>query len=169
LKEKRMTKFIAILSTAAIIAFAPAFPANADEQADRLGAAREVLTAIHATDNFLKMLPTLMTQLQQMFVQINPKMEADLNAMAPRLIEKAKDRAGELIDQIAKTYAARFTVKELHDIKTFYESPTGIKLTSQQPQIAMESMAVGRTWGLKLGEELKEEMKTELRKKGYPI
>lgn len=146
-----------------------AAPVRADEQTDRLAAAKELLVVMRTTDTTKQVLPALLSQFKTIFGAQNPKIEKDLDELTPRLQAKFISRLDELVDQMAALYAKTFTLAELRDLQAFYKSPAGAKLAAMQGQLAQAGMAIGAAWGRKVGEELQGEIKVELRKRGYQI
>ena len=59
-----------------------------------------------------------------------------------------------LEEQIGEVYKKHFTSAEIKQLIAFYESPIGIKLVSEQPQIQTESYQLGTEWGRQLGEKV---------------
>jgi hypothetical protein len=140
---------------------APAAPA------ENLAAARELVTAMRATDQFKAMLPTIFQALKPVFVQDRPDVEKDYNAIMPIIISSAMKRVSEFADRLAGIYATNFSVGELRDLIAFYHTPTGQKLVARQPVIARASMAAGQQFGQTLVNDLKGEIGEELRKRGH--
>jgi len=77
-------------------------------------------------------------------------------------------RIGVLTD-MAGVYAANFTAQELRDMTAFYRSPTGQKVLRLLPTVAQQSMRVGQAYGHRIGEEIKQRVIEEMRKKGHDI
>ncbi|HST57252.1 MAG TPA: DUF2059 domain-containing protein, partial [Longimicrobium sp.] len=50
----------------------------------------------------------------------------------------------EATDAYARMYAERFTEGELRDLVAFYESPTGRRLSAEQPGMIQASEQIGR-------------------------
>ena len=132
-----------------------------------LAAARELVAAMHATDQFKAMLPTIFQALKPVFVQDRPDVEKDYNAIMPIIITSAMKRVNEFADRLAVIYANNFSVDELRDLIAFYQTPTGQKLVARQPVIARDSMAAGQQFGQTLVNDLKGEISEELRKRGH--
>ena len=57
----------------------------------------------------------------------------DLNEVAAKLRTELAPRGSELLDQMAKLYAAAFTEQELKDALAFYKSPLGKKVITEEP------------------------------------
>jgi len=78
-------------------------------------------------------------------------------------------RTAELMTEVAKVYASRFTEQELKDALSFYKSPLGRKLVSEEPSILDQSMRTAQTWAEGLSQEIIAKMRTEMKKRGHDI
>ncbi|MEE9297193.1 MAG: DUF2059 domain-containing protein [Phycisphaerae bacterium] len=56
----------------------------------------------------------------------------------------------DMIEQLIPLYDRHFTVSELNDMITFYQTPTGQKAISTMPTILQESSAAGQAWSQKI-------------------
>lgn len=156
----------AVAVAAFFFAVAPLQAQTPQPSAENLAAARELVTVMKATDQFKMLLPTIFAALKPAFVQDRPDVEKDYDAMMPIVLAGAMKRLNEFADKLAVIYANNFSLGELHDLTTFYQTPTGQKLIAQQPVIARESMAMGQEFGQTLVNDLKAEIGEELRKRG---
>jgi uncharacterized protein len=134
---------------------------------ENLAAARELIQVMKATDQFKALLPTIMQALKPAFVQGRPEMEKDFDAILPAINEVAARRVNALAEALAVIYASNFSVAEIHDIATFYRSPTGQRFLAQQPVIAQESLIAGQKWAQTLSSELRDAIADQLRKRGH--
>ncbi len=69
-----------------------------------------------------------------------------------------KVNSDEMIELIVPIYAKYLTDEDVKGIIVFYESPVGKKFTKVQPQIVRESYAVGQQWGMKIGQQVMQEL-----------
>ncbi len=76
---------------------------------------------------------------------------------------KMKAAGPDLINELVPIYDRYFTESEIKDLIKFYESPVGKKMVLNQPLILKDSMTVGQNWGMKIGQEIVE----DLQKEGY--
>ena len=74
-----------------------------------------------------------------------------------------KAAGADLINALVPIYDRYFTESEIKDLIKFYESPVGKKMVLNQPLILKDSMTVGQNWGMKIGQEIVE----DLQKEGY--
>jgi uncharacterized protein len=165
-----MRQAIVAIFAAAFFAISPVraqTPPTLPPPPENLAAARELIQVMKATDQFKVLLPTIMQALKPAFVQGQPEKEKDFDAILPAVSEVAVRRVSELAEALAVIYASNFSVAEIHDIETFYRSPTGQKYLTQQPIIARESLVAGQKWAQTLSSELREAIADQLRKRGH--
>lgn len=134
-----------------------------------LAAAKALLETAGSAKLFDSVVPLLAKQLEATFVQLKPEHAAEIKEAFARMPEKFSARKQELIDQIAKIYAERFTTEELNEVSKFLGTPVGQKFVSQQAVIAQQSMALGNAWGQKIGQEIEQEIRKELQERGIKL
>jgi hypothetical protein len=103
------------------------------------------------------------------FMQTNPMLSGDLNAVAQQLRKDYQPRLDALKQHVATLYASRFTEQELKEALAFYKSPLGAKLVTVEPQVLDQSMAYADKWATELAEEVLAKMRAEMRKKGHEL
>jgi uncharacterized protein len=149
---------------------APAVPTVSSLSPDVMVAARELVTTMKMSDQLKTLVPMLAKNMKaSMLVGRSPEFVRDFEAIMPAVMAAFEQRYDELTDVLAGVYAANFTVDELHDMTTFYRSSTGQKVLQLLPVVAQQSMQVGQAYGHRIGEELKQRLVDEMRKKGYDI
>ncbi|MFY9643252.1 MAG: DUF2059 domain-containing protein [Rhodomicrobium sp.] len=146
--------------------------ASADAQAvdpERLAAAQEFFQAAGVAKQFDAVVPLLTQQMEGIFVKLKPEHAAEIKDAFKRIPEKFATRKQELLDQIAVLYAERLTAAELKEISNFYRSPIGRKFVGIQPGLAQQSAALGKAWGQKIGLEIAQEIRNELKQRGIQL
>lgn len=143
---------------------APVAPA-----ADAVAAARELMTVSGVAKQFDAMLPAMMAQMTQAFVQMQPQHEKVIRETLAQVSKRGLDRKGELIDEVAKLYAREISAADMQELTRFFKSAAGQRFVEAQMKILPDAMRVGQQWGEKIGREIDTEMRNELRKKGIPI
>jgi uncharacterized protein len=150
------------LAAAVAAAFFVIGPARAQTDAppppDNLAAARDLIQVLKPTDQFKAVLPVLFQNFKAAIVQGRPEVEKQYDAMIPMFNQSAEQHLSELTDAITAIYARNFTVDELHQLATFYRSPTGQKLLQKQPGIAGESLAAGQQLGKAIIADIQRQM-----------
>jgi len=147
-----------------------ASPAPAAASMDALAAARELVITMKMSDQLKTLVPMLVKNMKaNMLVGRSPEFVRDFEAVMPALMAAFEQRYDELTDVLAGVYAANFTADELHDMATFYRSPTGQKVLQLVPVVAQQSMQVGQAYGHRIGEEIRQRAIEEMRKMGHDI
>jgi hypothetical protein len=111
----------------------------------------------------------ILTGSAQLGMQVMNEMMRQFKNAKPGVPEKfwtdfmKKVRVDDLISLIVPIYDKHLSHGEVKDLIAFYGTPTGRKLVRVLPQITQESMGAGQRWGMKLGQQVVEELK----RKGY--
>ena len=169
----RLTKlFSAVLLAVALAGVSVGLtgPAHSESvSAERLSAAKEVLQATGAAQQFDTVMPLMLKQINQSIVTSNPKLAEPLDAMFNDIIKAFSGHKQELLDKIAELYAERFTVKEMSELTNFYRTEVGRKFVAAQPQLAAESMKLGQEWGRTVGAQIMQQIKAKLEEGGHKL
>ncbi len=162
--------WVAALSlTAPIASFAQENTAPAAVDPARLAAAKELLEVTGSSKQFDVIMPMISRQLESAFIKLKPGQEAVIKEVFRIFPKKFSQRKQEAFDQVAVLYAQRFTTDELNEVSKFYRSPVGAKFVQAQPELFPQIMAIGQAWGRKIGQEIDEEARKELKQRGVPI
>lgn len=153
----------------AMAVLAPAALAQQQPGAASLGVAKEIVAAKGGTTIYDSVLPGVVEQVKNMFLQQNPALSRDLNEVAVKLRTDLRGRTSELTDEIARLYALRFTEQELKDVLAFYKTPLGQKVISEEPKILDASVQQAQAWANKISEEVLDKMRAEMKKKGHDL
>lgn len=102
-------------------------------------------------------------------LQTNPQLSKDLNDVSAQLRTEFGPRRDELLTQAARFYALQFTEQELKDIVAFYKSPLGQKMLVQEPLVLDEAFNYVQQWAPRLGEEVMNRFRAEMKKKGHDL
>ncbi|HVV62247.1 MAG TPA: DUF2059 domain-containing protein [Pseudolabrys sp.] len=158
-------------ATVAVALIALGSPVSAQQQPSpaAIATAKEIITLTGATNLFTPIVPGVVEQAKILFLQQNPALGNDLNAVAADLRTQLTPRLSEVTDEVAKLYATNFSEKELKDLLAFYKSPLGSKLIKDQPIIAEASVRFAQNWANKLSEEVMTMMRAEMKKKGHNL
>jgi uncharacterized protein len=70
---------------------------------------------------------------------------------------------------MAQIYCNEFTEQELKDLVTFYKSPLGQKLLSNEPRAIQFSMSFMNQWAQQFSETVNAQFRAEMRKRGKQI
>ena len=86
-----------------------------------LATAKELITVKGAQRDLRAIVPGVIEQAKSVFLRSNPTLSKELNEVAGKLRAEYAPRGGELLNEAAKLYAARFTEQELKDALAFYK------------------------------------------------
>jgi hypothetical protein len=70
------------------------------------------------------------------------------------LVAEMQQRAPEIIDSLAVTYAKVFTTSQLKELLTFYQSPAGRRLAEVQSELTATMGAIGQRWGIRIAADV---------------
>jgi uncharacterized protein len=134
-----------------------------------IATAKEVLTAKGANSLYSPLVSGVIERTKTVLLRSNPMLEKDLNEVATKLHADYAPRSAEILNEVAKLYASRFTEQELKDALNFYKSPLGRKLVVEEPNILDQSMRTAQTWAENLSQEVIAKMRAEMKKRGHDI
>ncbi len=157
----------ALIAAMLIVCLAPA--SAQQPTAAALAAAKEVIALKGASTMFNPLIPGVIAQARNMFLQTNPGLNKDLTEVAQALRDELAKRQDEVTNEVTRLYASHFTEAELKELVTFYKSPLGKKVISEEPKALDKSMTFAQDWAIKLSEVVIARMRAEMKKKGHEI
>ena len=131
--------------------------------------AKELIVLKGSTQLWDAVVPGVIEQVKAVFMQTNPALGKELNDVAAQLRTEYAPRASQLVDQVAQLYARTFTEQELKDALTFYKSPLGRKIVTEEPKVLDDGFRRIQQWANKFSEEVMSKMRAEMKKKGYDL
>jgi uncharacterized protein len=137
--------------------------------ANAVAAAKELITVKGASAIYDPLVPGVVEQARRVLLQANPTLGKDLNEVAAKLRAEYAPRGAEILNEVAKLYAARFTEQELKDALAFYKSPLGRKLLAEEPTVLDQSMKSAQSWADRLSQEVITRIRVEMKKRGHEI
>jgi hypothetical protein len=137
--------------------------------ATAIATAKELIEIKGALNIFDALVPGVIEQTKNLFLQTNPTLSKDLNEVAAQLRAELAPRRAELTEQVALLYAQRFTEQELKSTLLFYKSPLGKKLAAEEAGFVDQSLRFAQDWANKLSEEVVGKMRVEMKKKGHDL
>jgi hypothetical protein len=159
----------AAVVTAGMIGFAAA-PALAQEVApEQLALARKYIDLTDRGAVYEVTIVETGVETMQQIVQQNPEIIEQTNEAITKVITEYNGRKGDLLDQFARVYALRFSMEELQQIVTFYESPTGQKLAQANSEINTDLQRVMQVFSNNLKREFFAKVRAELRSKNIEL
>lgn len=160
---------------AVFLVCALAFPAAAQTAGpampspEHIALGRAVLDFTGARNSFDNVVPKLLTDARNLILRTRPTLQADLDPATMVVAEKLATADEELVNKIAIIYAQKFTQDELKEIASFYQSPTGKKMTEEMPAMLNESYRLVQEWSRKMSVDVMSELRVEMKKKGHDI
>jgi len=134
-----------------------------------IGKARELVELKGGNAMFEPVIISMIEQTKGALLQTNPQLAKDLNDVATQLRSEFSPRRNELMTEAAKLYALRFSEQELKDILAFYKTPVGRKMIVQEPQVLDETFNFVQRWSPRVGEEVMNRFRAEMKKKGHDL
>ncbi|MGA9562639.1 MAG: DUF2059 domain-containing protein [Pseudolabrys sp.] len=131
--------------------------------------ATEIINVTGAMALFDPLIPGVIGQAKNLFLQQDPGLNKDLNEITTKMRADLTPRLGELTSEVAKLYASHFTEAELKELLAFYKTPVGMKLIVEQPKVGDEGLKFAQTWANNLSDEVIVKMRDELKKRGHTL
>jgi hypothetical protein len=131
--------------------------------------AKDIVNVTGAMALFNPLIPGVIEQAKNLFLQQNPGLSKDLNEITTKMRADLTPRFGELTSEVAKLYASHFTEAELKELLAFYKTPVGMKLIVEQPKVGEEGLKFAQTWANNLSDEVIVKMRDELKKRGHTL
>jgi hypothetical protein len=103
------------------------------------------------------------------YMQTNFMWSKDLNEVAAGMQKDFDPQVNELVNATARIYASHFTEAELRQLLTFYQSPLGQKMLTEEPKAIDESMANAGAWADNLSQDVMTKMRVEMKKRGHDL
>jgi uncharacterized protein len=146
------------------------FAAKAQQpSAATVALAREVLVTKGASGMTDPLVRGVIETVKNSFVPTNPNLTRELNDVATALHKELDGKSSEVLDQMARAYAARFTEQELKDLLVFYKTPLGQKFTREEPNAIEDGLNRARQWAEAFGDTVMARMRSEMQKKGHQL
>ena len=134
-----------------------------------LKTAGEIVKVTGPLELFTPIVPGVVEQSRQFFVQQNPMITADINEVAAQVRKDYEARISEVTTKVIEIYASNLSEQELKDILAFYTSPAGKKFLVAQPKIVDESLKFAQEWANSLSDEVIGKMREALKSKGHKL
>jgi len=171
-RRARATAFVVLGATLALLVHAGPAPAQAPAQEPSpaaVSAAKELIEMKGAMTMFEALVPGVIETAKNAFLRTNPGLSKDLNEVAAALRTEFAGKRTEIADEIARTYAAQFTDKELREVIAFYKTPAGKKVIEVEPRVLEQSMTRVQSWAERFSEDMMTRFRADMRKKGHNL
>jgi hypothetical protein len=151
----------------ATLMLAPAYGQTPSPSA--VATAKELLAAKGGSSLYDPIVPGVVEQVKNLFLRTSPSLSKELTEVAAQLRSEYEGRKNQVLDELAKLYAERFTEQELKGALEFYQSPLGKKMLTEEPRILDESLKRVQNWGDQFANEVILKMRTEMKKRGHDL
>ncbi len=158
---------VAIATAILLSPFVVPLSANAQEQSpEHIALAVEVVKSAGATRGFDNVLPRLANQVINRLIVMRPDLHKEIAAAAEAAAVKLAVRRSELDTEVGRIWAKNFTEPELQSLLAFYTSDAGKKFSEIGPRMVSESFQAVDRWSARVGEELLDKTREELKNQG---
>jgi hypothetical protein len=158
---------IALLTLGGIAA--PTLAQESEISPEQLALARKYVELTDRSGIYEVALVQTAVQTMAQIVQQNPELVQATDEAISKTLEEYKGRKGDLLDQFARIYALQFTMDELQQIVTFYESPVGIKLSTVNATNNQSLQDVMQVFQVNLNQEFFAKVRAEMKAKGFDV
>ncbi len=168
-------KFRALKSLALVAALAAAcLPSGTPARAQAptpaaVAVAKELVVMRGGMAMFDPLIPGVIESAKNSFLPTHPQLAQQLDQVAVALRKEYEPKRNEILDELSKIYAQHFTEQELKEIVTFYKSPLGKKLITQEPVVIDDSLKATQAWAAQFSDQVLERFRVEMKKKGYSL
>lgn len=131
--------------------------------------ARQVILIKGGNAMFDPIVPGVIETAKNNFLPTNPGLSKDLNEVALQLRREFDPKRAELLTEVARVYAERFTEQELRELVAFYKSPLGQKVVIEEPKALDASMSRAQDWANNFSELVMSRMRAEMKKRGHDL
>jgi len=170
-----IARFVARLALALLVA---ASFVGAAERADAQGAqpsansialAKELIILKGGNKMFGAIVPGTIESAKNLFLPTNPNLNKPLTEVSTQLRTEYSGKTDELLNEVAKAYATRFSEQELKDIVAFYKTTLGKKMLTEEPLALEDGFARAKDWAGAFSQQVVTRMRAEMKKKGYDL
>lgn len=144
-------------------------PANPNPSPAAIAMAREVITLKGASQMFDAVVPGVIETAKNSFIPTNPNLTKELNEVAAQLRRDFDSKRAEVLNEVARTYARRFTEQELKELLAFYKTALGKKVLVEEPLAIDDGIHRAREWADAFSEQIVNRMRAEMKKKGFDL
>ena len=130
---------------------------------------REVVEIKGGAAMFDPIIVNVVEQTKGSLLQTNPQLSKDLNDVGAQLRNEFTPRRTEMIAEAGRLYAAAFTEAELKDMVAFYKTPLGKKMLEREPVVLDQTFNFMQQWAPRVGEEVMNRFRAEMKKKGHNL
>ena len=132
--------------------------------------ARDVIAIKGAAGMTEPLVRGVIESVKNSFVPTNPNLTRELNDVATTLHKELDGKSSsDVLDQMARAYAARFTEQDLKDLLVFYKTPLGQKFIREEPNAIEDGLKRAQQWADSFADTVMARMRSEMQKKGHQL
>lgn len=163
-------KFARPLLAASLLAVLPLSAGYAQQATEgQIAAGREVMIASGMARSFAQIVPGVMEQLAVNVVRTRPELQKDLKEVLLAAVGDFKQVQEDLVNLSAKLLSRDLSEKELTEIAAFFNSPTGKKYVTAQPNILDQLGPYIRDYTVKLSTDVTARVRADMKKRGHDM
>src|SRR5581483_1272370 len=152
------------------VSIACAVPARAQEPpAANVALAKELILLKGGNSMLDPIIPGVIESAKNVLLQTNPMYAKDLSEVAANLRKEMDPKRDELLMLMARNYAQKFNEAELKELLTFYKSPLGKKMITDEPQVIDQSMLRVQSWSNAFSEQMIARIRADMKKRGKDL
>ena len=170
-----IARFVARLALALLVAASFGIAAErADAQgaqpsANSIALAKELILLKGGNKMFGAIVPGTIESAKNLFLPTNPNLNKPLTEVSTQLRTEYSGKTDELLNEVAKAYAMRFSEQELKEIVAFYKTTLGKKMLTEEPLALEDGFARAKDWAGAFSQQDVTRMRAEMKKKGYDL
>jgi hypothetical protein len=159
---KRAAMVLVVLASVLFIV-----PARAEQNAEALKIARQIMDAAHVSTFGDQMMTTMMKVLTNSLAASNPGKAKEIDEILNQIVvPEFRKSLPDLMEQSAQTYADNFSVDELKQLLAFYNSDIGKKLIERQPAMLRQQLLIGQLFSQSIMGRVRDKIVKALQEKG---
>lgn len=163
-------KYVRTVAVVAALVAVPASPLFAQEiSPSQLAAALDVINSQPATASYDTLLPSIANDVTNRLIRARPDLHQEIAETVQAIALKLVARRKELDQDVARVYAKAFSEADLKAIAAFLKSPAGQKYQTDGPKVIADLFQAVQAWSDRVGTELVDKTREELKKKGHDL
>jgi hypothetical protein len=167
-----MTSIRALIRTSLVLSAILCLSATSFAQEfseSQLDAAQRASSSAPLSKDLDTVLPLLVQRVQTRLISLRPDLHAEITATVQNVALEMVPRRSDLESTIALSWARMFTEEELDEIAAFYNSPVGKKFIEVGPELGAITIQAVDNWSGRVGSELLDKSREELKKQGHEL
>ena len=142
---------------------------GAQPSPNSIALAKELIILKGGHKMFDAIVPGTIEQAKNLFLPTNPNLSKPLTEVSTQLVTEYSGKTDELLNEVAKAYATRFSEQELKEIVAFYKTALGKKLLTEEPLALEDGFGRAKDWAGAFSQQVVNRMRAEMKKKGYDL